>query len=99
MNYQRKQTAKRITYGARQEVAEQLERMKKIGMIKPSKSPWSSPVVLVRKRDGTLCFCVDYRVLNSVTKPDVLPLPRINDLLDQLGKSKYYTTLDLVSGY
>ena len=53
-------------------VAEQLERMQKIGVIKPSKSPWSSPVVLVRKRDGTLHFCVDYRVLNSVTKPDVL---------------------------
>ena len=95
----RKQAARRIPYGARQEVAEQLERMQKIGVIKPSKSPWSSPVVLVRKRDGTLRFCVDCRVLNSVTKPDVFPLPRINDLLDQLGKSKYYTTLDLVSGY
>ena len=95
----RKQAARRIPYGARQKVAEQLERMQKIGVIKPSKSPWSSPVVLVRKRDGTLHFCVDYRVLNSVTKPDVFPLPRINDLLDQLGKSKYYTTLDLVSGY
>ena len=95
----RKQAARRIPYGAHQEVAEQLERMQKIGVIKPSKSPWSSPVVLVRKRDGTLRFCVDYRVLNSVTKPDVFPLPRINDLLDQLGKSKYYTTLDLVSGY
>ena len=95
----RKQAARRIPYGAHQEIAEQLERMQKIGVIKPSKSPWSSSVVLVRKRDGTLRFCVDYRVLNSVTKPDVFPLPRINDLLDQLGKSKYYTTLDLVSGY
>ena len=95
----RKQAARRIPYAARQEVAEQLERMQKIGVIKPSKSPWSSPVVLVRKRDGTLRFCIDYRVLNSVTKPDVFPLPRINDLLDQLGKSKYYTTLDLASGY
>ena len=73
--------------------------MQKTGVIIPSSSPWSSPVVLVRKRDGTLRFCVDYRVLNSVTKPNVFPLPRINDLLDQLGKSKYYTTLDLASGY
>ena len=92
----RKQAARRIPYGACQEVAEQLERMQKIGVIKTSKSPWSS---LVRKRDGTLCFCVDYGVLNSVTKSDVFPLPRINDLLDQLGKSKYYITLYLVSGY
>ena len=73
--------------------------MQRIGVIRPSNSPWSSPVVLVRKRDGTLRFCIDYRVLNFVTKPDVFPLPRINDLLDQLGKSKYYTTLDLASGY
>ena len=73
--------------------------MQKIDVIKPSKSLWSSPVVLVRKRDGTLCFCVDYRVFNSVTKVNVFSLPRINDLLDQLGKSKYYTTLDLASGY
>ena len=68
-------------------------------VIAPSKSPWSSPVVLVRKRDGTLRFCVDYRVLNSGTKPDLFPLPRINDLLYQLGKSKCFTTLDLASGY
>ena len=95
----KKQAARRIPYAARQEVAKQLERMQKIGVVKPSKSPWSSPVVLVRKRDGTLRFCVDYRVLNSVTKPDMFPLPGISDLLDQLGKSKYYTTLDLASGY
>ena len=68
-------------------------------MIKPSNSPWSSPVVLVRKKDGTLRFCVDHRILNSVTKPDVFPLPRFNDLLYQLENSKYYSTLDLASGY
>ena len=73
--------------------------MQKNNVIKPSESPWASPVVLVRKRDGTLRFCVDYRALNSVTKLDVFPLPRINDLLDQLGKSRYFTTLDLKSGY
>ena len=52
-------------------------------MIKPSQSPWSSPVVLVKKRDGTILFCVDSCLLNSITKPDVFPLPRISDLLDQ----------------
>ena len=56
-------------------------------------------MVLVRKRDRTLRFCVDYRALNSVTKPDLHPLPRIGDLLDQLGKSKFFGTLDLKSGY
>ena len=56
-------------------------------------------MVLVRKRDGTLRFCVDYRSLNSVTKPDLHPLQRITDLLDQLGKSKYFSTLNLKSGY
>ena len=56
-------------------------------MIKPSNSHWSSSVVLLRKRGGKLCFCVDYRIFNSVTKPYVFPLPRINDLLYQLGKS------------
>ena len=73
--------------------------MQKNSVIKPSESPWESPVVLVRKRDGSLRFCVDYRQLNSVTKPDLFPLPRINDLLDQLGKSKYFSILDLKSGY
>ena len=51
------------------------------------------------KRDGLLRFCVDYRQLNSFTKPDLFPLPRINVLLDQLGKSKYFNTLDLKSRY
>ena len=73
--------------------------MQASGVIEPSESPWASPVALVRKKDGTLRFCVDYRALNSVTKPDLLPLPRISDLLDQLGKCEYFTTLDLKSGY
>ena len=80
-------------------MAKQLETMQKEGVIVPSKSPWASPVVLVRKKDGSHRFCVDYRKLNSVTKADTFPLPRIDDLLDQLGKSKYFTTLDMASGY
>ena len=68
-------------------------------MIEPSNSPWASPVVLVCKRDGSYRFCVDYCAVNAVTKPDTFPLPRINDLLDQLGKSKYFTTIDLASGF
>ena len=68
-------------------------------MIQPSNSPWASPVVLVRKKDVTHRFCVDYRELNSVTRADTFPLPRIDDLLDQLGKSAYFSTLDLATGY
>ena len=73
--------------------------MQEQGVIKPSASPWASPVVLVRKKDGILRFCIDFRQLNAVTQTDSHPLPRIDDLLDQMGKSRYFTTLDLASGY
>ena len=69
------------------------------GIIEPSRSPWASPVVLVEKKDGTLHFCVDYRRLNAATKIEVFPLPRIDDSLDMLSKSKYFSTLDLDSGF
>ena len=63
------------------------------------RSPWSSPIVLVKKKDGTLHFCVHYRRLNSVTKGDTFPLPRMDDILDQLGDCKFFSTLDLKSDY
>ena len=69
------------------------------GVIKQSSSPWASPVVLVAKKDGTTRFCVDYRKLNAVTKLDVHPLPRIDDSLDLLAETRYFSTLDLASGY
>lgn len=68
--------------------------MQEVGVVQPSNSPWASPVVLVKKKDEALRFCIDYRGLNSVTKLDQHPLPRIDDLLDQMGKSHYFTTLD-----
>ena len=73
--------------------------MQEANVIRPSSSPWSSPIVLVRKKDGSLRFCVDYRKLNSVTKADTFPLPRMDDILDQLGGYKFFSTLDLKSEY
>ena len=95
----RKQPLRRTPFAARREVADQLRKMQSQGVIRPSSSPWASPVVLVRKKDGSLRFCIDYRNLNAVTKTDQFPLPRIDDLIDQLGSAKYFSTLDLASGY
>ena len=95
----KKQPVRRVPFAVRQEVGKQLAKMQEEGVIQPSSSPWASAIMLVRKKDGTLRICVDYRQLNSVTKLDIFPLPRIDDLLDQLGKAKYFTTLDLAAGY
>ena len=85
----KRQPARRIPFAARQEIACQLCSMQDQGVIHPSSSPCASPVVLVRKKDGSLRFCVDSQDLNSVTKSDTFPLPCVDDLLDQLGKSKF----------
>ena len=69
------------------------------GVVQHSSSPWSSPIVMVKKKDGSWRFCVDYRKLNSVTHQDTYPLPRIDATLDSLSGAAYFTTLDLASGY
>lgn len=68
-------------------------------LIRRSMSPWAAPVVIVEKKDGTKHFCVDYRRLNKVTKPDRFPLPRIDDLLESFRTANWFTTMDLASGY
>lgn len=82
-----------------QEVRELLGNMLDSGIIGESSSPWAAPVVLVRKKDGTLRFCVDYRKLNGVTHKDAYPLPRIEESLASLKKSSVFSTLDLAHGY
>ncbi|MCO5550275.1 hypothetical protein L7F22_003756 [Adiantum nelumboides] len=76
-------------------VQEMLEKR----VITPSSSEWASEFHLVHKDDGSYTFCIDFRPLNKVTIHDLYPLPRIDDLLDQLGKLRYFTSLDLASGY
>lgn len=83
-----------------QKIMELAEDMKKDGIAEDSKSPWAFPVVLVKKKDGTYRFCVDYRKLNAITKKDSYALPRIDDTLDAIGtKNKFYSVLDIASGF
>lgn len=81
------------------EVLEELREMQESGIIEPSTSEWSSPIVLVEQKDGMLRMCVDYRRLNSVSQADTYPMPRTDELIDRLGKAKYITTIDLTRGY
>lgn len=83
----------------REEAFKAVEDMHKQSIIEPSGSPWASPVVLVKKKDGSTRFCVDYRELNDLTKKDSYPLPRIDSTLDELAGSTWFSTLDLKSGY
>jgi len=68
-------------------------------VIEPSKSPWSFPIVLVPKKDGTIRFCVDYRRLNDITKKDSYALPRIDSSLAMLSGNQFFSSLDLAAGY
>ncbi len=78
---------------------EEIERMFKDGIIKKSKSPWTLPVVLVSKKDGSIRFCVDYKKTNAITIVDAHPLPIVNNTIDKIEEKKYYTSIDLASGY
>ena len=83
----------------RELIQKEVKKMLDMGVIRRSKSPWSSPVVIVPKPDGTARFCIDYRKLNKITRKDTYPLPRIDDLLEAFRGCKWFTSLDLAAGY
>ena len=94
-----RQRLRRLPESQCEEASNQIREMLKKDIIEPSNSPWSSPIVLVKKKDSTYRFCVDYRKLNAVTVKDAYPLPRIDSMLDSLSGSSLYSTLDLATGY
>ena len=94
-----KQVPRRIPLHLQAEVNKILEDMKAHKVIEESNSPWVSPAVMVKKKDGTIRFCVDFRKLNAVTIKDSFPLPRIDNILDCLTGNSWFCTLDLKSGY
>uniref|UniRef100_A0AAV2LHK1 Gypsy retrotransposon integrase-like protein 1 n=1 Tax=Knipowitschia caucasica TaxID=637954 RepID=A0AAV2LHK1_KNICA len=94
-----RQPVRRTPLGFQGEEEAHLKAMLEEGVITPSASEWASPVVLVRKKDGGVRWCVDYRSLNSLTIKDAYPLPQIEECLDVIGGASMFSTLDLQSGY
>ncbi|GJS28235.1 putative reverse transcriptase domain-containing protein [Tanacetum coccineum] len=82
-----------------QELSNQLKELQEKGFIRPSSSPWGAPVLFVKKKDGSFRMCIDYRELNKLTVKNRYPLPRIDDLFDQLQGLRYFSKIDLRSGY
>jgi hypothetical protein len=92
-------TPYRISTPELKELKMQLEELLKKGYIRPSMSPWGAPVLFVKKKDGTLKLCIDFRQFNKVFVKNKYPLPRIDDLFDQLKDAKIFSKIDLRSGY
>ena len=89
----------RVPLAMREVVKKEIDKMLELGAIQPSASPWASPVVLVEKKDGEICFCVDYRKLNQMARFDAYPMPRVEEVLETVGPAKFISTLDLARGY
>ncbi|MCO5551476.1 hypothetical protein L7F22_004980 [Adiantum nelumboides] len=89
----------RVSQAQQEEIMRQVNELVEKGMVRPSSSPFCSPVLLVHKKDGTYRMCVDYRALNKITIKNRFPVPRIEDLFDKLQGSTYFSRIDLKSGY
>ncbi|KAI3707648.1 hypothetical protein L6452_26275 [Arctium lappa] len=89
----------RLASSKMKEMMSQLQDLLEKGFVRPSSSPWGAPVLFVKKKDGTMRMCIDYRELNKVTVKNKYPLPRIDDLFDQLQGASYFSKIDLRSGY
>ncbi len=90
---------RRVAQGRRKIIEDDIQKMEKERTIIKSSSPWCSPIILVRKKDGSIRFCVDYRKINNATHKDVYPLTRIDNILEALRGAKYFCSIDLASGY
>ena len=93
------QQPRRVPYNRLPEVERFLNEGLETEVIRPRKSPWASPLVLVKKEDGSTRFCVDFRRLNDVTVGDSFPVPRIDDSFRALGGAKIFSTIDLTKGF
>lgn len=98
-NYPIKQACRRLPTSLKSEVEAQINEMLTAGIIRKSCSPWASPIVMVKKKDGNHRMCIDYRKLNAITKKDCYPIPRIDDVLELLQGSTVFSTLDMKAGY
>ena len=94
-----KQQPHKTPFALRAERDKICAQMLEQGVTEPSQSPWVSPIVLVRKKDGTIRFCVDYRKLNDVTVKDAFPIPRVDETIETFRGANYFSTMDLQSGY
>jgi len=89
----------RLPYSQKEEIDNQIEKLEKDGIIGPSDSPWNAPMLVVPKKKKKYRVVVDFRKLNNLTVGDAFPMPDVNTILDQLGNAKYFSCLDMASGY
>lgn len=94
-----RQAPRRLPVHQAAEVRHHIDQLLENGTVTPSSSPWAAPIVVVRKPDNSIRLCVDYRKLNSVTRKDAFPLPRVDDAIDHMQGATFFSTLDLASGY